>query len=283
MPRGSYHIRTMTRAEVDLAVDWAAQEGWNPGLHDADCFYSTDPQGFFIGLLDGEPIGCVSAVAYGTSYGFLGFYIVRPAYRKQGLGIRLWQEGMKHLSGRNIGLDGVLAQQDNYEKSGFRLAHRNIRFQWIVTDKKPVTEQVVELSKVPKAALAAYDTELFGVGRDRFLECWISRPGTIALGMMQKAELFGYGVLRACRRGFKIGPLFADDADCAEALFFALTADLPEGTPVFLDIPAVNSRAAGIAERYGLTKVFETARMYTRAEPQVPLHRWFGVTSFELG
>ncbi|HLA33082.1 MAG TPA: GNAT family N-acetyltransferase, partial [Pseudomonas sp.] len=30
----------MTRAEVDLAIDWAAAEGWNPGLHDADCFYA---------------------------------------------------------------------------------------------------------------------------------------------------------------------------------------------------------------------------------------------------
>ena len=51
-----YHIRAMTRDEVDVAVDWAAAEGWNPGLHDADCFYRADPQGFLVGLLDGEPI-----------------------------------------------------------------------------------------------------------------------------------------------------------------------------------------------------------------------------------
>jgi hypothetical protein len=28
-------IRNMTRPEVDQLVNWAVQEGWNPGLHDA--------------------------------------------------------------------------------------------------------------------------------------------------------------------------------------------------------------------------------------------------------
>jgi len=120
-------IREMIRRELDLACDWAAVEGWNPGLYDAECFYRTDPHGFFIGLLDGEPIGSISAVAYGKSYGFLGFYIVKPDYRGQGFGIQLWNAGMERLQGRNIGLDGVVAQQDNYKKSGFTLAYRSVR------------------------------------------------------------------------------------------------------------------------------------------------------------
>ena len=37
-------VRTMSRDEIDLAVDWAAAEGWNPGLQDADCFYTADPR-----------------------------------------------------------------------------------------------------------------------------------------------------------------------------------------------------------------------------------------------
>jgi hypothetical protein len=30
-----FTIRAMTRAEFDLALDWAAAEGWNPGRFDA--------------------------------------------------------------------------------------------------------------------------------------------------------------------------------------------------------------------------------------------------------
>ena len=40
-----YVTRTMSRDEVALAVDWAAQEGWNPGLHDAQTFRVADPGG----------------------------------------------------------------------------------------------------------------------------------------------------------------------------------------------------------------------------------------------
>ena len=70
-------VRRMTEGDLKLALDWAAAEGWNPGLHDAHCFYAADGQGFLLGELDGIPIGCVSAVRYGSGFGFLGLYIVK--------------------------------------------------------------------------------------------------------------------------------------------------------------------------------------------------------------
>ena len=118
MPSTNYIIRTMSRAEVDLAVAWAAAEGWNPGLHDAECYYTADPEGFWVGLLDGEPIATISAMKYGRSFGFIGFYIVKPEYRGKGYGFQIWKAAMDSLAGRNIGLDGVIAQQENYKKSG---------------------------------------------------------------------------------------------------------------------------------------------------------------------
>src|SRR3954466_3892556 len=121
-------IRTASRKDLDLVAEWAAQEGWNPGLADADCFYAADPDGFLIGYLRRDPVCCVSMVCYGASFGFLGLYIVRPDLRGQGHGYRIWQAAMDRAANRTVGLDGVIAQQDNYRKSGFALAHRNIRF-----------------------------------------------------------------------------------------------------------------------------------------------------------
>src|SRR4030095_16247595 len=123
-----FQVRPMRREELAFAIDLAAREGWNPGLHDAECFFSADPGGFLIGELAHEPIGCISAVSYERRYGFVGLYIVRPEFRGRGYGLRLWQAAIARLAGHNIGLDGVVAQQKNYAKSGFRLAYRNVRY-----------------------------------------------------------------------------------------------------------------------------------------------------------
>ena len=76
--KSGLEIRAMTRDEVPIAVDWAAEEGWNPGINDGDVFYHADPQGFFLALEDGEPVGCCSAVVYRRQFAFFGLFIVRP-------------------------------------------------------------------------------------------------------------------------------------------------------------------------------------------------------------
>ncbi len=139
------HVRPMTRAELDLGIEWAAQEGWNPGLHDADTFHATDPEGFLGAWLNGEPVGMVSAVRYGAGFGFLGFYIVRPPFRGQGHGLALWQAAMRRFNGRVVGLDGVLAQQDNYRKSGFELAWNNVRYEGAAQARAQRSAAVVPL------------------------------------------------------------------------------------------------------------------------------------------
>ena len=107
---------------------WAAAEGWNPGLADAACFAMADPDGFLIGELDGAPAATVSCVNYGASFAFLGFYIVREDLRGRGYGLRIWNAAIAHAGPRVIGLDGVVAQQQNYRKSGFELAYANVRY-----------------------------------------------------------------------------------------------------------------------------------------------------------
>ncbi len=109
----------MGREEVEIAVDWAEQEGWNPGIHDAEV----------IAELDGEPIGSISVVNYSEAFAFAGLYIVKPDYRNRGYGSRLFAAGMAHAGNRNTGGDGVVAMQEKYRaRSAFILAYRNIRF-----------------------------------------------------------------------------------------------------------------------------------------------------------
>ena len=311
--QSDYRIRVMRRNEVGVAIDWAAREGWNPGLHDAACFAAAESDGFFVGELDGAAVAVISAVKYesdrddgdgdgtdgagGGDFGFIGLYIVAPAMRGRGYGLRIWRAAMQRLRGCNIGLDGVVAQQENYRKSGFRLAHRNVRYAGIAgrstaaggaktggkMSEAAGAAGVVELSEVPFAVLAAYDRRMFPAPRPAFLRAWIQQPDSAALGVLSGGELAGYGVLRRCRAGHKIGPLFAETPALAEQLFAALCARAPPGASVYLDIPAPNPHALKLARAHGMQAVFETARMYTGAPPALPLDKIFGITTFELG
>ena len=279
-------VRTMSAADLALAVDWAAQEGWNPGLHDADCFRAADPDGFFVGEWRGEPVACLSAVAYGEDFGFIGLYIVKEAFRGRGFGMRVWQHGMDYLRNRIVGLDGVVAQQANYRKSGFQLAYRNIRFQGVAQPMATVQSaahiDLLNASALPFDRLRDYDRQCFPAARERFLAAWLAQPDALARVAVRDGCVVGYGVVRRCQTGSKIGPLFADNGEIAGQLFAALTSSVA-GEVFFFDVPEINANALALAKRYGMTSVFETARMYTQEAPAMSMERVFGVTSFELG
>jgi Acetyltransferase (GNAT) domain/Acetyltransferase (GNAT) family len=275
-------VRAMRPEEVALAVDWAAVEGWNPGPSDAACFAKVDTQGFFIGELDGAAVATLSVINYGDRFAFLGFYIVRPDLRGRGYGLRIWETGMAHAGARIVGLDGVIAQQENYKRSGFTLAYRNVRYGGVVAARPATAPDMVDLASVPLADIVADDATVFPARRTGFLRAWTSAPGHVGRALMRDGRLEAWGVIRSCRRGCKIGPLVADDGAAAATVFDALVA-AKGGGEIFLDVPEPNAAAVALARSRALAPVFETARMYTGRIRPVALARVFGVATFELG
>jgi len=272
-------IRPMELEDIRLAVEWAAHEGWNPGLHDAECFYAADRNGFFMAERDGRPAGCISAVAYDESFGFAGFFIVPEELRHHGIGMKLTNAAAEYMDGRTIGGDGVVEMLPKYERIGFRIAHHNARYEGVGTG---TPQRLPELKDIPFTELERYDRRYFPAPRSEFLKAWISRPGTYGRAVVVQDRLAGYGVMRLCRKGFKIGPIFADTPAVGEALFSSL-APLAQGEPVFLDIPTSNPAAYAMVERHSMRRVFETARIYKGPAPRLPLEGIYGITSFELG
>ncbi|MGJ5749409.1 hypothetical protein FB563_6993 [Streptomyces puniciscabiei] len=274
-------VTQATLADWPVIAGWAAAEGWNPGRSDGPAFFAQDPDGFFLGRIDGEPVSAVSVVNYGPEYAFLGCYLVRPDLRGQGHGLTTWKTALAHAGNRTVGLDGVVAQQDNYRQSGFELAYRTIRYTG--TAREPGTPAGVRpAGPADLAAITAYDSACHPADRPRFLAAWLTGPGHRAFVRHDGARLTGYGVLRPGHDTLRIGPLFADTAEDARALFAALTAEAA-GHEVAIDVPEPNAAGVALAEGAGFQASFETARMYTGPVREHARHRVFGVTTLELG
>lgn len=283
-------VRAMSRSEMGTLVDWAAREGWNPGLNDADIFWANDPQAFVAAEWRGEVVGGGAITAYGDQFGFMGFFIMRPEFRGRGLGDQLWHARRDRLlarlrPGASIGMDGVFAMQDYYAKGGFVFSHRSLRFcrqEAGSGQAAPGDADLVGLADVAFAELEAYDRLCFPAPRPVFLRQWIAQPGAMALGLRRHGRLAGYGVVRPCVQGYRIGPLFADDGAGAEALYGALAAFAADG-PLHLDAPETNQAAMELVRRHSLVEVFGCARMYLGPVPAIAHERVFGVSTFELG
>ena len=171
-------VRPMRRDELSIAIDLAGDEGWNPGLHDAETFRAADPGGFFALEHDGRVIGTVSVVRYGDGFAFGGLYVLRPEYRGRGIGYALQQEFTLPFAGsRNLGIDGVFGMQARYASAGFVFAHRNARLQGTGGGTAPAG--VLPLGEVPFEAVAAYDRPFFPGPREAFLRAFLSQPDAV--------------------------------------------------------------------------------------------------------
>jgi hypothetical protein len=274
-------IRTLNAAEVETLVDWAAGEGWNPGLGDATAFHAADPYGFIGAFVGKEMVAGISAVAYGDDFGFIGLYICRPDRRGEGHGKAVWDAGIARLGSRTIGLDGVAEQRDNYRRMGFAPAYETTRYSGRMVASVNAGSSIGLVTPALVSQILAYDLRCFPASRQSFLEQWLQSPRN-ALAVEIAGEISGYGVVRPCRDGFKIGPLFADDTDAAGLLLEGL-AKFSEGGDLHIDVPATNTIFIAALDSAGFSPGFTTTRMYKGAIPRNAQYKVFGITSLELG
>ena len=269
-------IRRMSLAELNMVLGWADQEGWNPGIDDASAFYAADNEGFFLGLVDGEPAAAISVVNHSPEHAFLGLYICRPMYRGMGYGFGLWQEALNHAGTRSVGLDGVPDQQANYARSGFARAGRTIRYRGQFSSSNDYSRPVTSSDLTD---LLASDARAVGFARPRFSKSWFDV--TSARVTLRLAENETFATFRRCKDGVKIGPFHAGTKSNAISLLGATPMSLGEG-PIFVDVPDGSSLQA-LLEELDFEPVFETARMFRGDAPAPAPPEYYGVATLELG
>lgn len=278
-------MRVMTAAELETALGWAAEEGWNPGHDDAAAFRAADPEGFFVALADGTPVAAISVVNHAPDMAFLGLYLCRPEWRGRGIGLRLWQHALDHAGPRTVGLDGVPAQQANYARSGFVKAGETRRFAGPVPARPAAGVRRANPADLP--AMLALEEAACGYAKAAFLSAWlVDAPGRRSLVLERGGIVAGMATLRRCREGVKIGPLVAPDMDGAEALLGAAAAEAAAAGwdgPAILDVPDGQAGLTALCRRLGMGCSFVTARMYRGAPPRPSPGLVTAVATLELG
>jgi GNAT superfamily N-acetyltransferase len=273
----------MTELEVAELIEWAAVENWNPGWD----------EGFLAIEVAEQLAGGGSIVRHNSNYGFMGLFILRPQFRGQGLGKQLWFARRDRLlsrldTGGCIGLDAVTAMIPFYEQGGFRAHFKSLRFH--TPAGSPVSRQstsldspnVVPLSQTSWHEVLALDEVCFPGKRENYLRAWLAQPRALGLGYQENAIWRGYAVMRPCRSGCKIGPLFGETSSIASILLDRCL-QLAGDHAVCIDVPENNRSAVQLCQTRGMQPIFECTRMFFGPAPAMRLNWVYGLTSFELG
>ena len=275
-------IRNLSLQEMVFPMEVAYKEGWNPGLYDGVSFYQVDPDGFFLAELDGGMTGCVSTVNYGDELAVIGNHFVLPPYRGQGIGRTLWEHALEQAGDKSLRVNGLTEGKRFYESYGFRSVCNVIHYQGSIFTESRKSEDVYAAHDVDFRKLAAFDASVFGVPRERFLRAWLETPAMESLCLLEDGEIRGWGCMRRCRRGWRLGPVFALGYEYAEALVrrFAVKTIADD---VYMDIPETNVLAIRLAFSLGMTPLSARLRLYRGVQSPEPMDAIYGLTTQDIG
>ena len=279
----SLNVRPFEETDRTAIFGWIEALGWNPGERDGECLLATDPAGLFVVEKDGVAAACASGIAYDGRCGFGGGLIVDPAWRGRHAStvLAMYRHVAAYLGERCVGMDAMPSSQPFFAAVGCCSAYRHLRFEGPLPGGRP-SEAIVPLGEVRFEDVCDYDAANFPARRERFLRVWLEAYGPGGWACVRGGRLAGFGVLRRARRGWRVGPLQADDSETAEDLLRAMGAAIGGGDAA-LDVPESNAAAMALVRRLGLREAFATERMYLRGVPDVSTARTYSIASYEFG
>ena len=266
-------------------------------MGDIDCFLELDPTAFYVGELNGKPIGTFSVMKYADGYRHVGSNCVEKQYRDHGYGMGLRDYCLTKSSPiRNISAYAPPVTARMVEKS------HNMISRWTVgiydLDIAKALDallgdsdccEVKCLSKINIEDIYNYDTEVFGYNRSKFLQKWLNTPGTHARAAIDKeGSIVGYVAVRMAfihEEGYKIGPLYCEDIEVGKALLKGVFEDIRErglstSNSVIIDTPTGRNPQAKKLMKLVQGKYLGCNEfMTTNGLPRGCFDQWFAITS----
>lgn len=290
-PRLSF--RHMEEKDLEMVMNWCKEEGWNIGQFDASAYHALDPQGHFLFLLNKQPIGAISIVKYSPKLFAIGPFIVKKEYRHKGYGKQIWQHAINLLEENKdytAGLYSVPIQISRYANSEFKESFQVQRWQKNniknTSNLEKIEEGLQPINECSIELMLEYDQSLFSASRKKLFTKFIENPCIVGfLSTDNQGKVNGFGLIRPCIEGYRIGPLYADDFENAQKLFLTLLHKV-NNTSVFIDAPANNPRIKSFTDYFGLDRISEADTMaMVRGEmpAQNNNYKKYAICSLEVG
>lgn len=259
-------VRTMTPADLPLAMRLKSQAGWNQLEADWRRFLDMQPDGCFVAECDGVAVATTVACVF-DRVAWLAMVLVDAAYRGRGVGaavVRRALEFVDRAGVRSVRLDATPLGQPLYEKLGFQAEYTLSRYEGVLPESGPrsasdATMHVRRAHPRDYRALYAFDRSVVAADRRKFLaRLFRERPDEVR--WIEGANgACGYVTVRPGSNALQLGPCAATD-ECGAALLLD-AAGRHAGERVFIDIPQRHATGVQVAQSLGLAKQRTLLRM----------------------
>lgn len=287
-----FQVSLMKLVDFKEVNQWCIDEGWNIGIYDSEIYYKIDPVGHYIARTD-ETVASLSLIKHHSTFFTLGPFIVHKSYRGQGVGEALWNVAMarmiKESPDAHIALYAVSEQVERYKKADFVPVLTIQR--WYIDSNQSISpsvcDQCTTITNKLIHSVGLYYQNHYVNNRDLLFNELLLKPETNGLVFMDDNVIKGFGFIRRCIRGFRIGALVADTPEIAQTLIAGLLV-FAQSAPVFIDVPSSNPHGINCMNAFHAVRApqEDTIMMIKGTGYSSYLKQWeqhYGLFSLEIG
>jgi hypothetical protein len=246
-------------------------------------YLDLQPDGWYLALLDGTPIGLGGAVDYGP-FAYLGMMSVLPTMQKRGIGQALMEHLLSWLDARGCPTILLNARPQAvllYERCGFVALEQTQQLKCSLAPQLPATVPGVSLlAQAELPVLADLDAPAFGASRLAVLSSYFALdPRRFFVSRDAHGQLTGFLVAGESI----IGPWHAASIEAAD-LLFQQALSLSYAQSLVVSVSEHNIDALSLLARYG-GACFATLAHMRRGHPlqRDQQRHLYGLASLMLG
>jgi GNAT superfamily N-acetyltransferase len=256
-------IRAMGVQDVDFGMELKNLAGWNQLPDDWRRMIELTPDGCFVAMSEGTPVGTATTINYEGKSGWVAMVLVHPEYRRKGIGSALLYACIDHLEQHveTVKLDATPMGKQLYDTLGF--VDEYMMERWLgrgiksteVAGVRPITSDML-------SAVCQFDMPVFGADRSRLLRAMVTETANTSLCVVDHGQLVGYSIVRPGYHAWQIGPMVATEPDVAKRLYQAMLGVVGEEAHVYNDALLPNPHVLDLLRDFGFDKQRHLIRMY---------------------